>query len=64
MASDTRDMVIVNGAEPLIDPEVAVMTAVPFDFAVSSPLFEIVASAEFETLQVAELVRFCVLPSL
>jgi hypothetical protein len=57
-------MVIVNGAEPLIDPEVAVMTAAPFDFAVSSPLFEIVASGVLETLQVAELVRFCVLPSL
>lgn len=49
---------------PLILPCVAVTIAEPLDFAVARPLLEIDAIAELEILQVAELLRFWVLPSL
>ena len=45
-------------------PWAAVTTAEPVDKAVATPLGEIDATAELETLHVAELLRLWVLPSL
>jgi hypothetical protein len=55
---ETRDTVIVRGAVPATDPDVAVMTMEPFNSALTSPVLEIDARALLETLQVTELPRF------
>jgi hypothetical protein len=55
---ETKDIVIVRGAVPLIEPEVAVITADPLDTALTRPLPEIDIRALLETLQFTELLRF------
>ncbi|HZW93196.1 MAG TPA: hypothetical protein VFF64_09615, partial [Candidatus Eremiobacteraceae bacterium] len=54
----------VKDAEPLIVPDLAVMVALPGATAVASPALLIVATAAFDEVQVAVLVRFCVVPLL
>jgi len=61
---ETRAIVTVIGAVPLIDPEAAVIVAEPFDFPVASPLLVMVAMAELDTLHVTDALIFWVLPSL
>lgn len=61
---ETRDTVMVRGALALTDPEAAVTTSEPFDIALTSPMLEMEAIVLFESVQVTELLRFCVLPSL
>jgi hypothetical protein len=56
--------VTVNVAEPLMVPEVAVITAVPGDTLVASPLVPTVAIDVAEEVQVALPVRLCVVPLL
>lgn len=53
-----------NTVAPLTVPEVAVIVVVPAATPVASPAVLIVATAAADELQVAELVRFWVLPSL
>ena len=60
---ETRAIVTVIGAVPLIDPEVAVIVAEPFDFPVASPLLAMVAMAELDTLHVTDPLMSWVLPS-
>lgn len=55
--------VMVKLVEPLIEPEVAVIVVDATATPVATPLLVIVAAASLEEPQVAELVRFCVLPS-
>jgi hypothetical protein len=54
----------VSKVEPLIDPTVALIVVVPSATSVASPSLTTVATPGFEELQVTELVKFCVLPSL
>jgi hypothetical protein len=54
----------VSKVEPLIDPTVALIVVVPSATSVASPSLTMVATPGFEELQVTELVKFCVLPSL
>jgi hypothetical protein len=56
--------VTVNVAEPLIVPDKAVMVALPCTTLVASPPLLTVAIGVAEEVQVAVLVRFCVVPSL
>ena len=56
--------VTVNAAEPLMAPDLAVMVALPEVTVVASPALLIVATAAFDEVQVAVLVRFCVVPLL
>jgi len=57
--------VTVKVAEPLIVPDLAVMVAVPAVTPVASPvLFTTDATEVFEEVQVAVLLRFCVVPLL
>ncbi len=56
--------VTLSVAEPLVEPEVAVMVAPPTLCPVANPLPAMVATAVADELQLAALVRFCVLPSL
>ena len=56
--------VTVRPVEPLIEPEVAEIVVLPMPTPVANPPLVIVAAAVFVELQVTELVRFCVLPSL
>jgi hypothetical protein len=56
--------VTVNTAEPLIVPEVAVVVALPCVRLVARPLLAIVATAVFDDVQLAVVVRFCVVPLL
>jgi len=56
--------VTVNVAEPLIVPDLAVMVAVPAVTPVASPVLLTVATEVFEEVQVAVLLRFCVVPLL
>lgn len=56
--------VTVRLLEPLIAPDVALMLALPTARALTSPLLVTVAVVAKEELQVAVLVRSCVLPSL
>lgn len=51
-------------AEAVMEPEVAVMVAVPTPVPVANPLLAMVATVAEDELQVTELVRVCVLPSL
>ncbi len=58
-------LVTVNDAVPVMAPDVAVMiTVVPVMMPVATPVEAIVASAVLDEVQVAVLVRFCVLLSL
>ena len=56
--------VTVNVAEPLIAPDLAVMVALPSATLVASPPLLTVATDFVEEVQVAVLVRFCVVPLL
>jgi hypothetical protein len=56
--------VTVNVAEPLIVPEVAVIVADPAAALLASPPLFTVATEFAEEVQVAVLVRFCVVPLL
>jgi hypothetical protein len=57
--------VTVSVAEPLVDPDLAVIVALPVATAVANPvvLFT-VATVVFDELHVAVAVRFCVVPLL
>jgi hypothetical protein len=57
-------VVIVNVAEPLSDPELAVILLVPCATPVASPLLAIVARDGADDTHVNVLVRFCVVPLL
>jgi hypothetical protein len=54
----------VSVADPLIAPEVAVMVDVPCPELDATPVPLTVATAVADELQLADVVRFCVLPSL
>ncbi len=56
--------VTVNVAEPLIVPDLAVMVALPCATLVASPPVLTVAIDVAEEVQVALVVRFCVVPLL
>jgi hypothetical protein len=56
--------VTVKVAEPLIVPDLAVMVAVPAVTPVAIPVLLTVATEFFEEVQVAALLRFCVVPLL
>ena len=56
--------VTVNVAEPLIVPDLAVMVALPCATLVASPPLLTFAIDVAEEVQVAVLVRFCVVPLL
>lgn len=56
--------VTVNAAELLIVPDLAVTVAVPCAMLVANPLLLTVATDVAEELQVAVLVRVCVVPLL
>jgi hypothetical protein len=56
--------VTVNLVDPLIVPDLAVMVAVPAATPVANPAVLTVAIAVEDELQVAVLVRFCVVPLL
>jgi hypothetical protein len=56
--------VTVNVAEPLMVPDFAVMVALPCATLVASPPLLTVAIDFAEEVQVAVLVRFCVVPLL
>ena len=56
--------VTVNVAEPLIVPEVAVIVALPWATLVANPLLLTVAIVVAEEVQVAVLVRLCLVPLL
>jgi hypothetical protein len=56
--------VTVNVAEPLIVPEVAVIVVVPFATLVANPPALTVAIDFAEEVQVAVVVRLCVVPLL
>lgn len=53
----------VSVVEPVIEPEVALIVVVPAATLVASPVELMVATLVVEEAQVAELVRFCVEPS-
>ena len=56
--------VTVNVAEPLIVPDLAVMVVFPFATLVAKPPLLMVAIDFAEEVQVAVVVRFCVVPLL
>jgi len=57
--------VTVNVAEPLIVPEVAVIVAVPGATLVANPVWILTVATEvFDEVQLAVVVRFCVVPLL
>ena len=57
--------VTANVAEPLILPEVAVIVVVPCATLVAKPVLALMVATEvFEEVQLAVVVRFCVLPLL
>lgn len=56
--------VTVNVAEPLIVPDAAVIVVDPWATLVASPPLLTVATEVAEDVQVAVLVRFCVVPLL
>jgi hypothetical protein len=55
--------VTVKLSFPVIDPEVAEIVTAPCAIPFAKPVLPTVAIAGLEELQVAELVRFCVEPS-
>ena len=62
-AMDVRvGAVTIKSAEPLIVPEVAVIVELPAATAVANPAELMVAALVAEEVQVAELVRFAVVP--
>src|SRR5262249_59794306 len=54
----------VRGVDPEIEPETAVMVVEPTAAAVARPALLMVATAVADELQLTNVVRFCVLPSL
>jgi hypothetical protein len=56
--------VTVSVADPLIVPDVALMVVVPFATPVAKPALLTVAAPVAEEVQVAVLVKFCVVPLL
>jgi hypothetical protein len=63
-AMETRvGVVTVSAVEPLTLPDAAVVVVVPWVTVVARPELETVAIAVADEVQVAELVRFWVLPS-
>jgi hypothetical protein len=60
----TVKAVAVSEAEPVIDWRLATIVAVPSVKVVARPAPLTVATVVFDEVHVAELVRFCVLPSL
>ena len=56
--------VTVKVAEPLIVPDLAVIAVLPWATLVANPPLFTVATPTFEDVQVAVLVRFCVVPLL
>ena len=57
--------VTVSVVEPLIEPDLAVMVALPCATPVARPVVLVTVAIEvFEEVQVALLVRFCVVPLL
>ena len=64
MPVKTKPAVTVNVVEPLIAPQVAWIVVCPTPTLLARPEAFIVATPEADELQVAVLVRFCVLPSL
>jgi hypothetical protein len=63
-AIDTSVGVTVKPVEPLTEPETASIVVLPTATPLARPAPLMVATAVLEELQVTELVRFCVLPSL
>jgi len=64
-AIETNDGVTVKAAVPLIDPELAVIVAVPGASPVANPVcLPTLATDSAEEVHVAEVVRFCVVPLL
>lgn len=61
---DNSGAVTVNVAEPWIVPDVAVIVVVPAATLVANPPLLIVAIVVAVDVQVAVLVRFCVVPLL
>jgi hypothetical protein len=63
-AIDTRTGAVTPKlADPLIDPEVAVIVVLPGVTLVAYPAAPIVATAETDDAQLADCVKSCVLPS-
>jgi hypothetical protein len=54
----------VNVAEPLIVPDFAVIVALPCATLVASPPLLTAATEDFDEVQLAVVVRFCVVPLL
>lgn len=54
----------VSVVNPLTAPEVAVIVLLPTPVPVARPIPEMVATADADELQLTEVVRFCVVPSL
>lgn len=59
----TITLFTVNVAPPLAVPDVPVIVVVPAAKALASPFAFIVATAGFDDVQVAEVVRLALLPS-
>lgn len=62
-ASETKAAATVRVVDPLTSPEAAVMVVVPVPLLVARPVVLMVATVGCEELQVTDVVRFCVLPS-
>jgi len=60
---DKTGGVTVNVVVPLIEPDAAWIVALPVPTPVAAPEALMVAAAVFNELQVADEVKFCVLPS-
>ena len=57
--------VTVSVVEPLIEPDLAVMVALPAAMPVAKPVVPLMVATEvLDELQVAVVVRFCVVPLL
>ena len=64
-ASETRvGSATISALVPLRDPNVAVIIAVPCILLIASPAVETIATLALEELQVADVVRSLLLPSL
>jgi hypothetical protein len=64
-AIEVNTGVTVSVAEPVIFPEVAVIVAAPAPTPVANPVCSLMVATEvFDEVQLAVVVRFCVLPLL
>ena len=52
-----------SAADPVIEPELAVIVAFPIPVPVANPVVSMLATPGAEEVQLTELVRSCVLPS-